>query len=239
MEPKKNPKADLKQWSSIFLLLGLAIMMGVALTALEWKTYDKSNLAGDTMNVGDDMTEEVPITQQVPPPPPPPPPPAPEVIEVVEDDDEVEEQIIESTENIQTEEIAEIEEIDEDIEEEIIEVPFTVIENVPIYPGCEKERGNAAKKKCMEEKIRKFVGKKFNSDLANDLGLEGKLRISVLFKIDQHGNVTGVRARAPHPKLEQEATRVIKALPKMTPGKQRGKAVIVSYSLPILFQVEN
>ena len=240
MEPKKNPKADLKQWSNIFLLLGLAIMFGVALTALEWKTYDKSDLAGDMANLGDDLEEEIPITQTItPPPPPPPPPPAPEVIEVVEDEEEVEETIIESTETNQDEEIVEIEDIEEAVEEEIVEVPFTVIENVPIYPGCESAGNNAAKKKCMEEKIRKYVGKKFNAELANDLGLEGKQRISVLFKIDQNGNVTGVRARAPHPKLEQEAKKVINGLPKMVPGKQRGKAVIVSYSLPILFQVEN
>ncbi len=89
------------------------------------------------------------------------------------------------------------------------------------------------------KKFKKFVQKKFNTDLAGDLGLEGRQRISVQFKIDKNGNVVNVRARAPHPKLEQEAVKVVKALPKMIPGKQRGKAVGVLYSLPILFQVEN
>ena len=185
------------------------------------------------------MDEEIPITQTVtPPPPPPPPPPAPEVIEVVEDEKEVEETIIESTETDQEEEIMEIAEI-EVFEEEIDDVPFAVIENVPIYPGCEKKIGNAGKKKCMSEKIQKFVQKKFDTELANDLGLEGRQRISVQFKIDKNGNVVDVRARAPHPKLEQEAVSVVRALPKMTPGKQRGKSVGVLYALPILFQVEN
>ena len=91
----------------------------------------------------------------------------------------------------------------------------------------------------MSDKVMKFVQKKFNTDLANDLGLEGRQRISVQFKIDKNGNVVNVRARAPHPRLEQEAIRVVKALPKMTPGRQRGKAVGVLYALPILFQVEN
>jgi periplasmic protein TonB len=239
MELKKNPKSDLSKWSNIFLLAGLALMLLISWRAVEWKSYDKSDLAGDVLDVGDDLEEDIPITQQVtPPPPPPPPPPAPEIIQVVEDEAEVEETIIESTETDQLEEIVEIEEIEE-VEEEIADVPFAVIENVPVYPGCEKVGNNAAKKKCMSDKVMKFVQKKFNTDLANDLGLEGRQRISVQFKIDRNGNVVNVRARAPHPRLEQEAIRVVKLLPKMTPGRQRGKAVGVLYALPILFQVEN
>ena len=121
--------------------------------------------------------------------------------------------------------------------EEGIEVPFAVIENVPIFPGCDKGN-NDAKKKCMSQEITKFVQRKFNTGLAGDLGLSGRQRISVIFKIDKSGSVVGVRARAPHPRLEKEATRVINLLPDMKPGKQRGEAVIVSYSLPIIFQVQ-
>jgi protein TonB len=68
--------------------------------------------------------------------------------------------------------------------------------------------------------------------------LSGKQRINVIFKIDKNGNVTGVRSRAPHPRLEKEAARVINLLPKMKPGRQRGKAVVVPYSLPITFKVQ-
>ncbi|PKQ43757.1 M56 family metallopeptidase [Confluentibacter flavum] len=118
-----------------------------------------------------------------------------------------------------------------------VEVPFAVIENVPTYPGCEKGN-NEQKKKCMSEKIQEFVGKKFNTDLASDLGLSGRQRITVMFKIDTEGNIVSVQSRAPHPALEEEATRVIKLLPKMQPGKQRGKPVIVPYSLPIVFVVQ-
>lgn len=240
MEPKKNPKADLNRWSSIYLLSGLVLMLFIAWQAVEWKTYDNDDLSRQTLDVGDELLEDVPITQPItPPPPPPPPPPAPDVIEVVEDEDEVEETIIKSTETNQNEEIVEIDDIDEVEEEEIADVPFAVIENVPIYPGCEKAGNNEAKKQCMSEKVQQFVQKKFDTDLANDLGLEGKQRISVQFKIDKNGNITDVRARAPHPRLEQEAIEVVKSLPKMTPGMQRGKPVGVLYALPILFQVEN
>ena len=238
MESKKNPKVDIGKNSSIYFALGMALMMFLSYSTINYKVYDKSALYLDKVNMDALDEEEVPITEQVqPPPPPPPPPPAPEVIEIVEDEEEVEETVIESTETDQEEEI-DIEDLDIEEVEEDVEVPFAVIENVPVFPGC--ERGNNAKKrKCMSEKIAKFVQRKFNTELAGDLGLSGRQRISVIFKIDKYGNVTGVRARAPHPRLEKEAQRVINLLPKMQPGKQRGKAVIVPYSLPIIFQVQD
>ena len=240
MEPKKNPKSDLNRRSMIFFQLGMILMLFITWRAIENKTYEKAEINQDMLNLGDDLEEDIPITDMnIPPPPPPPPPPAPEVIEVIEDEADIEETIIESAEVNQEEEIMEIEEIEEALDEEIADVPFAVIENVPVYPGCEKKRSNAEKKKCMSEKVQKFVQKKFNTELAGDLGLEGRQRIAVQFKIDKNGDVVNVRARAPHPKLEQEAVKVVKALPKMVPGRQRGTAVGVLYSLPILFQVEN
>ena len=238
MESKKNPKADVGKNGSIYFAVGLALMLFLTYSTINWKTYDKSDIDIGKLNLDDELDEEIPIIEQIiPPPPPPPPPAAPEVIEVVEDEEEVEETVIESTETDQEEEI-EIEEIEIEEVVEDVEVPFAVIENVPEYPGCERG-SNAEKRKCMSDKIAKFVQRKFNTDLAGDLGLSGRQRISVIFKIDKNGNVTGVRSRAPHPRLEKEAARVINMLPKMKPGKQRGKPVIVPYSLPITFQVQD
>ena len=123
--------------------------------------------------------------------------------------------------------------------QEVMEVPFAVIENVPVFPGCENKQGNAAKKKCTSQKITEMVHKNFNGGLGNKLGLSGINRIIVQFKIDQNGNIVEVRSRAPHPNLEQEAERVVKLLPKMTAGTQRGQPVDVTYSLPIVFKVNN
>lgn len=241
MEPKKNPSADVGRNSAIYLAVGLLLMLGITNYAINYKSYDQSDIVGDRLNLDDELEEEIPITEQLqtPPPPPPPPPAAPEEIEVVDDEEEIEETVIESTETEMDTEIVEVEEVEVEEVEEDIEVPFSVIENVPVFPGCEKKKGNAAKKQCMSDKISKFVNKKFNTDLAGDLGLEGRQRINVIFKIDKTGNITSVRARAPHPGLEKEAKRVIGLLPKMKPGKQRGKAVTVPYSLPILFQVQD
>ena len=74
---------------------------------------------------------------------------------------DIEETIIESAEVNQEEEIMEIEDIEEALDEEIADVPFAVIENVPVYPGCEKKRNpTPRRKKCMSEKVQKFVQKK-------------------------------------------------------------------------------
>ncbi len=239
MEPKKNPKANVGRNSSLYFAIGLALMLFLTNYAINYKSYDKSNIDIGQVSMDALEDEEVPITEQLQTPPPPPPPPAaPEQIEVVEDEVEVEETVIESTEADQETEIAEVEDVAVEEVEEDVEVPFAVIENVPVFPGCDKGDNNA-KKKCMSEKIAAFVNKKFNTDLAGELGLTGRQRINVIFKIDKSGKITGIRARAPHPALEKEAARVIGLLPQMKPGKQRGKAVTVPYSLPIIFQVQD
>ncbi|MCF7559255.1 energy transducer TonB [Sabulilitoribacter multivorans] len=239
MEPKKNPKANVGRNSSLFFAIGLALMLFLTNYAINYKTYDKSNIDIGQLNLDEELEEEIPITEQIQTPPPPPPPPAaPEVIEIVEDEEEVEETVIESTEVDQETEIVEVEEVEVEEVEEDIDVPFSVIENVPVFPGCESGN-NAAKRDCMSKKISDFVNRKFNTDLASDLGLSGRQRINVIFKIDKTGNITGIRARAPHPGLEKEAARVIGLLPKMKPGRQRGKPVNVPYSLPIIFQVQD
>ena len=238
MESKKNSNANVSRNGSIYFAVGLALMLFLTYSTINYKTYDKSLIDIGKLDLDSELDEEIPLIDQLTPPPPPPPPPAaPEVIEIVEDEEEIEETVIESTETDQEEEM-EIEDIEVEEVYEDVEVPFSVIENVPEYPGCEKG-SNSEKRKCMSAKIAKFVQKKFNTDLAGDLGLSGRQRISVIFKIDKKGNVTGVRSRAPHPRLEKEAARVINMLPKMKPGRQRGKAVVVPYSLPITFQVQD
>ncbi len=237
MEPKKNLKSDVSRNSSLFFAVGLTLMLVVANYAINFKTYDKSDIDIGRLNMEEELEEEIPVTEQIQTTPPPPPPPAPEVIEVFEDEEEIEETIIESTETNQREEIV-VDDIQVEEVEEEVEVPFMVIENVPVFPGCESGN-NEAKRKCMSDRISEFVRRKFNTDLAGDLGLTGRQRINVIFKIDKSGNVVGIKARAPHPRLQAEAERVVNLLPKMLPGKQRGKPVVVPYSLPIIFEVQD
>jgi bla regulator protein blaR1 len=118
-----------------------------------------------------------------------------------------------------------------------IEVPFSVVGEVPIYPGCENITDPKEQRKCMSDNISQFVQKNFNTDLAKQKELIGRQRINVIFKIDTLGSITEIRSRASHPDLEKEAERVISLLPKMQPGKHKGKKVSVPYSLPIIFEV--
>ncbi len=115
-------------------------------------------------------------------------------------------------------------------------VPFSAIEVVPVFPGCTAS-DNEAMKKCMTTNIAQFISDNFNIELGKELGLVGRQRIAVKFKIDKTGKVVDVKARAPKPELEAEAIRVVKLLPQMEAGEQKGKKVAVMYSLPIVFDV--
>ena len=115
---------------------------------------------------------------------------------------------------------------------------FQIIEVVPIHPECNQSLTNFEKKKCMSTNINELIGKEFNVGLAYTLGLTGRQRISVAFKINQLGNVVDIKATGAHHFLKKETIRVIKILPKFKPGYQRGKPVTVPYSLPIIFEVE-
>lgn len=124
-------------------------------------------------------------------------------------------------------------------EEEVLDnVGFAVIEKVPVYPGC-KDGTNEELKNCMSQKISTFVGQNFNIRKGSKGLKPGVHRVYVNFKIDKTGQITNIKSRAPSPKLEQEAIRVIKKLPQMIPGQQKGKNVGVIYSLPITFEIED
>ena len=234
MEPKKNPKADLTRNSSLYFVIGLFAVMLLTYVAFEWKTYDEANNYDISMNVDDLLDEEVPMTEQIKTPPPPPPPAAPEIIEVVEDEEEVEETVIESTETSQEEEIIEVEDVVVEEEVEDVDVPFAVIEDVPVFPGCENE---SDKRACFNSMIQKHISKNFRyPEIAQEMGVQG--RVSVMFVIQKDGSIGNIRMRGPDKNLEAEAERIISKLPKMTPGKQRGRAVRVPFSIPINFKLQ-
>ena len=235
MQPKKNDKVDLSKNSSLYFVIGLALILLISWQAIEWKTYDKDLYGYQALDVDEEDDEEIPITEQIktPPPPPPPPPPAPEFIEVVEDEEEVEETVIESTETNE-EEIVEIVEVEEEFEE--VDVPFAVIEDVPIFPGCEKV-DKSQRRDCFQEKMNKHIRKNFRyPEIAQEMGIQG--RVYVNFIIAKDGQITNIRMRGPDKNLEKEAQRIISKLPSMIPGKQRGRPVRVPFSIPITFRLQ-
>lgn len=239
MELKKNPKKDLNRNRGLYFVAGLALIMMLAYVALEWKTYDNNATYDVTMNVADELIEEVPITEHIKTLPPIIPPVAPPIIEVVENEDDIVETVIESTETNQDEAVMEVDDVEVAEIDEPDEVPFMVIEDVPIFPGCEqeKDKGTKAMRDCFQQMMGKHIVKNFRyPEIAQEMGIQG--RVSVTFVIQKDGSIGNVRMRGPDKNLEKEAARIIDKLPKMTPGKQRGKAVRVPFSIPINFKLQ-
>lgn len=238
---KKNPKIEISRNSDLYFAIGLNLMLLLSWQLLEYKTYDKRDVVTDVISMEAVVEEDIPIINVNTPPPPPPPPAAiNESIKIVEDAKDIEETIIESTETNQSEAIAErvvsVKEVKVVAVEEEVEVAFAVIEDVPVFPGCEG-LSKSESKDCFQRKVQEHVVKNFNyPQAALDLGIQG--RVSVIFSVDSKGFITGIRSRGPDKLLEKEAERIIGLLPKMQPGKQRGKPVKVSYAVPIFFKFQ-
>lgn len=220
MEEKKSPNANLEKKKGAYFAVGLMLSLALILGLFEMKTFDIS-----ATNLGElqlDLMEEeiIPISQQAPPPPPPPPAPTTQ-IQIVEDDEEIEEEL--EIEDMEVDEETEIEvEIVEEEEEVVEEEIFTIVEKMPEFPGG-------------TEKLFKYLGKNIEyPPMAKDAGIKGK--VYVTFVVDKDGSITDVKVlRGIGGGCDEEAVRVVKSMPKWTPGKQRGKSVRVQYNLPINF----
>jgi protein TonB len=207
-------------------------MLFVSWRLIELKTYEKEQFDYESILVEQDEEEEIPLTEQIKTPPPV---QAPTEIEIVEDEEEVEETIIESTET-DRDEIIEVEDVVIEEEEEIIDVPFAVIEDVPVFPGCENVEKDQLRN-CFQEQMNKHIRRNFRyPEIAQEMGIKGRLYVN--FIISEDGSITNIRMRGPDKNLEGEAKRIISLLPNMTPGKQRGRPVRVPFSIPIVFRLQ-
>ncbi len=232
MKPKKNPDKDLNKNRGLYFIAGLALIMLLAYTALEWKTYDAHPIYTSRMDIPDEITEELP--PMIMPKTLPPPPVAPVIIDVIDNNDERDETEIIATEPDPEKEVLRVEDVDVDeiLVDEII--PFSVIEEVPIFPGCEKE---SDKRACFQKMMNKHIRKNFRyPKISQEMGTQG--RVSVMFVIQKDGSIGDVQLIGPDKSLEKEAARIIAKLPKMTPGKQRKIPVKVPFSIPINFKLQ-
>lgn len=224
MEAKKNPKADLRRFTGLFFQIGLILAFWLVLGAFNYTVQERTSAVfGSLTDVIDDM-ELIPITRpaQVTPPPPPPAPKVAEVITIIEDADIEDDFIVEDVEATQETEVVLIERFEEaEVEEE---VPFSTCEFPPQFPG-----GEAALVKYIESYV-------MYPEVAKENGIQGM--VYVQFVINKMGEVENVGiARSVDASLDQEAIRVVRSLPKWTPGMQRGKPVRVSYTMPIYFKM--
>lgn len=228
MEIKKTPKADLENKKTLFTEIGLAIALGLCLAAFEYSTQEvKIDLEAMPEEVVVEE-EQAPVTRQeeVKPPPPPPPPKMADVLNIVDDNVELDDEA--ALFDSEFDEEAEVEFQEVEVEEEVVEDTeevFIIVEQMPEFPG-----GNEALLKYLATSVKYPV-------IAQENGIQG--RVFVSFVIDKNGEVTNVRVARPFdPNLDKEAVRVVQSMPKWTPGKQRGKAVKVSYNVPINFVLQ-
>jgi protein TonB len=229
MELKKSPKVDLESKRNVYLMVGLVVSLGIILLAFEW-TAKPSKVEGlGTMNALDVEEEIIPITreQEIKPPPPPPPPKVIEVLNIVDDEAEIDDELeIDDTEADDNTliNVAPVISAREEEEEEEAQV-FFIVEDMPEFPG-----GEMALRTYIANQIKYPV-------IAQENGIQGK--VYVTFVVGKDGSVSNASiARGVDPSLDKEALRVINTLPKWKPGKQRGKAVNVSYTVPINFQLQ-
>lgn len=228
MELKKTPKADLENKKQLYFMIGLVFALGITLVGFEWTSKpDKANSLGSVSAVA--VEEEIiPITREMEvKPPPPPPPKVVEVLNIVDDDVKIDDELqIEDSEADDKTliDVAPVVSAKEEKEEETAEV-FFIVEDMPEFPGGEMA-------------LRAFIANAIKYPvIAQENGIQGK--VYVTFVVGKDGSVSNaVIARGVDASLDKEALRVVNTLPKWKPGKQRGKPVNVSYTVPINFVLQ-
>lgn len=210
----------------MFMQIGMIISLLVAWLAFEHKSYDKREIDPSLLNREVVVEEEmVEITKQEEQKPQPVEMPKQTTqLEIVQDDVEVED--IEINAEMDQNEVMEEYVAPEIVEEEVVEQEvFTIVEEMPGYPG-----GDA--------KMYEYLGKNIKyPQIARESSIQG--RVFVNFVVEPDGSVTNVKVlRGIGGGCDEEAMRVVKSMPKWKPGKQRGKAVRVSYTLPVVFKLQ-
>ena len=229
MEEKKSKKANLENKKLLFIEVGLCFSLFVTLAAFQWGTRDAnvSVLEEETQMIEEE--EIIPITQETPPPPPETPkiPVLSDQIDIIDDDIKVDDDLfmnLEDDANLGVE----IGDYIEEVQEEVIEeeaIPFQLVETRPSFNG-----GDA-------NEFSKWVNSRLEyPEIAKENGDQG--RVTLQFTVEKDGSVTNVKVvRGVDPSLDKEAVKVVSSSPKWTPGKQRDRAVRVTYTFPVIFQL--
>ena len=228
MEVKKSPKADLEGKKTSNLLIGAILTLSVLFIGFEWSERDKKVTTDTGLQEVVFEEEIIPITEQEQPKQAPPPPEAPkveEVLEIVENDADVQESTIQASDD--TQQAVEVKYTPVEVEEEEVEEQqiFQVVEEMPEFPGGMGE--------CM-----KFLGKNIKyPTISQENGVQG--RVIIQFVVNRDGSIVDAQvARGVDPYLDKEALRVVGQMPKWKPGKLRGKAVRVKYTVPVMFRLQ-
>ena len=228
MEIKKSEKANLENKKLLFVEIGLVISLLITFIAFNWTSKETkvSTLEAETEIVAEE--EVIPITQETPPPPPSAPqiPVLSDQIDIVDDEIQVDDDMfmgLEDDANLGVEIIDYVEVEPEEVVEEAI--PFMLVEEKPSFNGGDANQFSA------------WVNKRLvYPEIAKENGVQG--RVTLQFTIEKDGSLTKIKVlRGVDPSREKEAVRVVSSSPKWKPGKQRDRAVPVTYTFPVIFQL--
>lgn len=228
MEIKKSEKANLENKKLLFVEIGLVISLLITFIAFNWTSKETkvSTLEAETEIVAEE--EVIPITQETPPPPPSAPqiPVLSDQIDIVDDEIQVDDDMfmgLEDDANLGVEIIDYVEVEPEEVVEEAI--PFMLVEEKPSFNGGDANQFSV------------WVNKRLvYPEIAKENGVQG--RVTLQFTIEKDGSLTKIKVlRGVDPSLDKEAVRVVSSSPKWKPGKQRDRAVPVTYTFPVIFQL--
>lgn len=227
MQVKKSQRASLEDKKIIYVLMGFVFVLSVCYVAFEWteKEVTKYEVADSEFLFEEEVEIQQTSQETTPPPPPPPAVQEVEVLNVVEDDVETESIEI-NIEDDKDVEVVVAPPVEAPVEEEEEEVIFMVVETMPEFPG-----GQQALFKYLSDNVKYPV-------IAQENGIQG--RVICQFVVNKDGAIVDVEVvrSGGDPSLDKEAVRVIKSMPKWNPGKQRGKAVRVKYTVPVNFRLQ-
>lgn len=230
MEVKKSEKASLENKRLLFTEIGFVIALIAIYFAFNWSSTEKevATLEAEVANV--EVEDMVPITQETPPPPEAAPkiPILSDQIDVVDDNIKVDDNMFQNLEDDANSGVEIMDYIESAPEEETVEeeaIPFQLVEEKPSFNG-----GDA-------NEFSKWVNSKLvYPEIAKENGVQG--RVTLQFTVNADGTVSNVKVlRGVDSSLDKEAVRVVSSSPKWKPGKQRDRAVKVTYTFPVIFQL--
>lgn len=230
MEVKKSPKASLENKRFLFTEIGFVIALLAVLFAFDYSSKEKKVATLETETAAVEVEDMIPITQETPPPPEAAPkiPILSDQIDVVDDNIKIDDNLFQNLEDDANSGVEIMDYIESAPEEEAIEeeaIPFQLVEEKPSFNG-----GDA-------NEFSKWVNSRLvYPEIAKENGVQG--RVTLQFTVNADGSVSNVKVlRGVDSSLDKEAVRVVSSSPKWKPGKQRDRAVKVTYTFPVIFQL--
>lgn len=222
MKTKKYKHADLENKRAVFFQIGLVVALGASLVAFEWGSTAGVQEMADYVDPFVEVDEPMEITRHEEPKKELPKLKSLEELIIVPDEvDDLGDEPDFSSEF--TDAPIDLPEMAPEADD--APMTFRIVEHMPKFPGGNNE-------------LLKYVARNINYPvICAETGVAGKVYIS--FVVNEKGDVVETAVlRSPHAQLSTEALRVVNSMPRWTPGKQRDKAVRVSFTIPVNFVLQ-